>query len=82
LYKQFTYKFIHSYKSHMSKWFYDTFTGTATRATYCDSLLERAYVSRMLALDERSGHQNLCGLDYRNVIPYVHRNIEVVLLKR
>jgi hypothetical protein len=36
----------------------------------------------MLALDERSGHQDLRGLDHRSVIPYVHGRMRVLLLKR
>jgi hypothetical protein len=52
--------------------FYDTFTGTATRAARCGSLLERALVSRMLAMDERGGHPDLRGSGRRGVIPYAH----------
>jgi hypothetical protein len=40
----------------MLKWFYDTSNGTAMRAACCSSLLERAYVSRVLAMDEHGGH--------------------------
>jgi hypothetical protein len=36
----------------------------------------------MLALDERSGHQDLHGSDCRSVIPYVHESMGVVLFKR
>jgi hypothetical protein len=36
----------------------------------------------MLALDECSGHQDLCGLSHRSVIPYVHGRMRVVLFKR
>jgi hypothetical protein len=35
----------------------------------------------MIALDEYSGHQDLRGLDCRNIIPYVHERMRVVLLK-
>jgi hypothetical protein len=35
----------------------------------------------MLALDERSGHQDLHGSDRRSVIPYVHESMGVVLFK-
>jgi hypothetical protein len=41
-----------------------------------------AQVFRMLALDERNGHQDLRGLDRQNIIPYAHGRIEVVLFKR
>jgi hypothetical protein len=66
----------------MSKCFYDTSIDTATRAARCGSLLERAQVYRMLAPDERSGHQDLRGSGHRSVIPYVHGRMGVVLLKR
>jgi hypothetical protein len=36
----------------------------------------------MLALDEHSGHQDLCGLGRRSVIPYVHGRMRVILFKR
>jgi hypothetical protein len=36
----------------------------------------------MLALDEYSGHQNLRDSDRWSVIPYVHRRMRVILLKR
>jgi hypothetical protein len=35
----------------------------------------------MLPLDERSGHQDLCGAGRRSVIPYVHGRMVVVLFK-
>jgi hypothetical protein len=35
----------------------------------------------MLALDESSGHQDLCGSGCRSVIPYVHGRMVVVLFK-
>jgi hypothetical protein len=35
-------------------------------------LFERAWVSWSLAMDERGGHEDLRGLGYRSVIPYVH----------
>jgi hypothetical protein len=36
----------------------------------------------MLALDERTGHQDLYYSDHRSVIPYVHERMGVVLLNR
>jgi hypothetical protein len=36
----------------------------------------------MLALDERSGHQDLRGSGRWSIIPYVHGRMGVVLLKR
>jgi hypothetical protein len=44
-------------------------------------LLEGALVSWSLAMDERGGHEDLCGSGRRNVIPYVHERTRVVLLK-
>jgi hypothetical protein len=35
-------------------------------------LLKRVLVSWSLAMDERGGHKDLCGLDHRSVIPYIH----------
>jgi hypothetical protein len=35
-------------------------------------LLEGALISWSLAIDERGGHENLCGSDRRSVIPHVH----------
>jgi hypothetical protein len=40
-------------------------------------LLEGALVSWSLALDERSGHEDLRGSGHRSVIPYVHGRIEL-----
>jgi hypothetical protein len=40
-------------------------------------LFERALVSWSLAIDERAGHQDLCGSGRRSVTPYVHRRIEL-----
>jgi hypothetical protein len=40
-------------------------------------LLERALVSWSLAMDERGGHEDLCGSDRQSVIPYVHRRTEL-----
>jgi hypothetical protein len=44
-------------------------------------LLERAFVSWLLAMDERGGHEDLRGSDRRSVITYAHGRIGVVLLK-
>jgi hypothetical protein len=40
-------------------------------------LLEGDLVSCSLAMDERSGHKDLCGLGRQSVIPYVHGRIEL-----
>jgi hypothetical protein len=40
-------------------------------------LLERAVVSWSLVMDERDGHEDLCGLGRRIVIPYVHKRTEL-----
>jgi hypothetical protein len=40
-------------------------------------LLERAVVSWSLAMDERDGHEDLCGSGRRIVIPYVHKRTEL-----
>jgi hypothetical protein len=55
----------------MSKWFYDTSTGTATRAARCGSLLEGLRLST-LKQDGHGGHEDLRGSGRRSVIPYVH----------
>jgi hypothetical protein len=39
-------------RSWMSKWFYDTSTGTATRAVRCGSLLERAWLAQGISYEE------------------------------
>jgi hypothetical protein len=44
-------------------------------------LLERAFVSWLLAMDEHGGHEDLRGSDRRSVITYAHGRIGVVLLK-
>jgi hypothetical protein len=40
-------------------------------------LLEGDLVSCSLAMDERSGHKDLCGSGRQSVIPYVHGRIEL-----
>jgi hypothetical protein len=40
-------------------------------------LLEGALVSWSLAMDERGGHEDLCGLGHRSVIPYIHGRTEL-----
>jgi hypothetical protein len=40
-------------------------------------LLKRALVSWSLAVDERGGHEDLCGSGRRSVIPYVHEKTEL-----
>jgi hypothetical protein len=40
-------------------------------------LLERALVSWSLAMDEHSGHEDLCGSDRQSVIPYVYGRTEL-----
>jgi hypothetical protein len=40
-------------------------------------LLDGALVSWSLAMDERSGHEDLRGSDRRSVIPYVHGKTEL-----
>jgi hypothetical protein len=40
-------------------------------------LLEGALVSWLLAMDERDGHEDLCGSGRQSVIPYVHRRTEL-----
>jgi hypothetical protein len=43
--------------------------------------LEGFLVSWSLAMDERGGHEDLCGSGRRSVIPYVHGRTKVELLK-
>jgi hypothetical protein len=40
-------------------------------------LLERVLVSWSLAMDERGGHEDLCGSSRQSVIPYVHGRTEL-----
>jgi hypothetical protein len=40
-------------------------------------LLEGALVSWSLAMDERGGHEDLCGSGHWSVIPYVHGTTEL-----
>jgi hypothetical protein len=40
-------------------------------------LLEMILVSLSLAMDERDGHEDLRGSDYRSVIPYIYRRTEL-----
>jgi hypothetical protein len=44
-------------------------------------LLEEVLISCSLAMDEHGGHEDLCDLSHRSVIPYVHGRIGIVLLK-
>jgi hypothetical protein len=55
----------------MLKLFYDTFTGTASRAARCDSFVGEGLVSRMLAIEEHGGNENLRGLGSQSVTRYV-----------
>jgi hypothetical protein len=36
----------------------------------------------MLALDERSGHKDLCGSGHWSVIPYINGRMGLILFKR
>jgi hypothetical protein len=40
-------------------------------------LLERDLVSWSLAMDERVGHEDLCGSGHWSIIPYVHGRTEM-----
>jgi hypothetical protein len=40
-------------------------------------LLKGVLISWSLAMDERSGHEDLCGSGHRSVIPYVHERMEL-----
>jgi hypothetical protein len=40
-------------------------------------LLEGVFVSWSLAMDERGGHEDLCGSSRRSVIPYVYGRTEL-----
>jgi hypothetical protein len=61
----------------VSKWFYDTFIGTAAEQPAVILYLERAFVSWLLARDEHGEHINLRGSDRWSVTPYVHRRREL-----
>jgi hypothetical protein len=56
----------------MLKWFYDTSTGTVTRAACCGSLLVGLRSLEFQLWRRHGGHEDLCGLGHRSVIPYVH----------
>jgi hypothetical protein len=68
---------VTSTAGQMSKWFYDTSTGAATRAARCGSFIGGVVVSWSLAMDERGGHEDLRGSSRRSVIPYVHERTEL-----
>jgi hypothetical protein len=53
----------------------DSLVAVESGAVCCGFLLERALIFWSLAIDERSGHQDLCSLDHQNVTPYVHRRM-------
>jgi hypothetical protein len=40
-------------------------------------LLDRTLISWSLAIDERGGHEDLCGLDRWSVIPYIHGRMKL-----
>jgi hypothetical protein len=61
----------------LSKWFCDTSTGAAQEQPAVVLLRGRSLASWLLALGERSGHSDLCGLGRLSVIPYVHRRTEL-----
>jgi hypothetical protein len=52
----------------MSKWFYDTSTGTATRVVSYGSLMGKLRLSTL----KKDEHGGLCGLGHQSEIPYVH----------
>jgi hypothetical protein len=43
-------------------------------------LLERNYISRMLAIEEHGRDDDLCGSGHRSITPYVHERFCVLLL--
>jgi hypothetical protein len=45
----------------MSNWFYDTSTGTATRAARCGSLFGKTFISWLLTRDGHGEHNGLRG---------------------
>jgi hypothetical protein len=51
----------------------------ATRPACCGSLLEGLRSLRLELWRKHGGHENLCGLGCRSVIPYIHDE-NVVLL--
>jgi hypothetical protein len=63
----------HHLHRRLSKWFYDTSTGTAPREQPAVVLLlEGGLVSWSLAMDKRGGHEDLRGSGRRSIILYVH----------
>jgi hypothetical protein len=58
----------------MSKWFYDTSTGTAPREQPAVVLLFWSGLRshKVLVMREYGGHEDLRGSGRRSVIPYVH----------
>jgi hypothetical protein len=61
----------------MSKWFYDISTGAALEQPVVVLSWERPLASWLLALGERSGHEDLRGSGRLSVIPYVHGRTEL-----
>jgi hypothetical protein len=56
----------------MSKWFYNTSTGTTARVAHYGSLFEGVKVRLDLGQISQSGHKDLRGLGCQSVTPYVH----------
>jgi hypothetical protein len=54
----------------MSKWFYDTSTGIATRVVSYGSLMGKLRLSTL----KKDGHDGLRGSGHQSEIPYVHRD--------
>jgi hypothetical protein len=77
----FPFVVMKSHQQMLSKWFCDISTGAVSGAARCVFLFEGDLVSWLLVMDERSGHKDLCCLNRRIVIPYVHGRTGVVLLK-
>jgi hypothetical protein len=61
----------------LSKWFYDTSTGAALEQPAVVLLWGRHLASWLLALGERSGHEDLGGSDRLSIIPYVYGRTEL-----
>jgi hypothetical protein len=61
----------------VSKWFYDTSTGAAQEQSAVVFLRGRPLASLLLALGERSGHDDLRDSGRLSIIPYVHGRTEL-----
>jgi hypothetical protein len=72
---------LYQQQPSLSKWFYDTSTGTAARAARCGSLLEGLSLLSSRLWRKHGGHEDLYGLGRRSVTPYVRIVVLLCILQ-